>query len=140
MSELFDAAFGFPAMILTAALAAVVGFWLLVLCRVVAHDVFDADVDAEVLGSSGWPVAVAGTVFIAVGWVLDLSGMVLLGSADLPGLLSFLLSVVLLAGALALSWRLTRRLAGRARKRSAVRRRASRLRAASGPRSARPAA
>lgn len=140
MAELFDAAFGFPAMVLSAALAAVVGFWLLVLCRVVAHDAFDADVDAEALGLDGAPVAVAGTVFIAVGWVLDLSGMVLLGKAGLPGPWSLLLSGVLLAAALSVSWRLTRWLTGRAGKRSAVSRRAWRHGAASRPRSAPPAA
>ncbi|MFD5322596.1 hypothetical protein [Streptomyces sp. NPDC127092] len=140
MSEFIDAAFGLPAIVLTSALVAVVGFWLLVLCRVIAHDAFDTDVDTEALGFGDAPVAPVGTFFLAVAWTLDLSGMVLLGRAGLPGLWSFLLSVVLLAGALAVSWRLTRWLVGRVRKRSSVFPRARRRGAAPGRRPARPAA
>ena len=117
MSVLLDAACGFPTMLLTSAVAVLVGFWSLVLCRVVGRDAFDADLDMEALGFGGAPVAPAGTLFIAVAWVLDLLGMVLLGRAGLPGLWSLLFSVVLLAAALAVSWRLTRWLAGRVRKR-----------------------
>ncbi|GGR18087.1 hypothetical protein [Streptomyces roseolus] len=140
MSELFDAAFGLPAIVLTSALVAVAGFWSLVLCRVVSPDAFDADLDMEALGFGDVSVSPAGTVFIAVGWVLDLSGMVLLGRAGLPGLWSLLLSLVLLVAALTVSWRLTRWLAGRVRKRPAATRRARRRGAASGPRPARSAA
>ncbi|WP_051716564.1 hypothetical protein [Streptomyces sp. NRRL F-5727] len=140
MSEFFDAAFGFPAMVLSAALVTVVGFWALVLCRVVAHDAFDADLDMAALGCGGLPAAVAGSAFVTVGWVLDIPATVLLDRADLPGLWFLLLSVVLLAGALTLSWRLTTWLAGRVRKRSAAGHRARRHGTAPGPPSTRPAA
>lgn len=140
MAKILGAAFGLPTIVLTAALIAVVGFWLLVMCRAVAQGVFDADVDAEALGVGGVPVAVAGSVFIAVGWVIDLSGMVLLGRARLAGLWSFLLSVALLAGALALSWRVTRRLVGRMARRSGAFRRGSRHGAAPDPHPSRSAA
>ncbi|NBM15951.1 hypothetical protein [Streptomyces sp. GC420] len=43
MEELLNAAFGLPATLLTTVVAVVIGFWLLMLCGAVAHDVFDAD-------------------------------------------------------------------------------------------------
>ncbi|MFE6222544.1 MULTISPECIES: hypothetical protein [unclassified Streptomyces] len=140
MAELFGAAFGFPGLILTSALAVVAGFWLLVLCRMVPLDAFDADVDREALGLGAVPVAVAGSVFVAAGWLLDLAGMLLLGRSGLPAPWSLPLSVALLAGALAASWRLTRWLAGRVRKRPAAARRTRRPGAAPGPHPARPPA
>jgi hypothetical protein len=136
MAEFLAAAFGVPTMVLTTALAAVVGFWSLVLCGVVTTGVFDADVDAEALGLGDVPVAAAGSVFIVVGWVLDLSGMLLLGRAGLAGAWSFPLSVVLFASALAFSWQVTRWLTGRwagassADPRSSARRCAGSVRAA----------
>ncbi|WP_282692438.1 hypothetical protein [Streptomyces sp. CC208A] len=113
MGEFVAAAFGFPTMLLTAAFAAVIGFWLLVLCGAVAPDTFDADADGKALGLGDMPLALAASVVIAVGWVLDLGGMVLLGRAGLPGAWCLPLSVALLVGAPALAWRLTKRLAGR---------------------------
>ncbi|MFE0737297.1 hypothetical protein [Streptomyces sp. NPDC058855] len=148
MAEFLAAAFAVPTMVLTAALAAVVGFWLLVLCRAVAADAFDADVSAEALRHGDAPVAVAGSVFVAAGWVIDLSGMLLLRRAGLSGMWSFPLSVALLAISLALSWQVTRWLGSRVSKRTAVSRRGLRRiavsrrdsRRAARPRSSRPAA
>ncbi|MFD8012967.1 hypothetical protein [Streptomyces sp. NPDC058955] len=118
MGELMDAAFGFPALVLTAALAAVIGFRVLVLCRVVAADTFDADAErgAPVLGDM--PVATAASVFVATGWVLDVGGMVLLGRSGLSGAWRLPLSVAVLAGALLAARRLTTYLAGRRRRAS----------------------
>ncbi|NML51578.1 hypothetical protein HHL19_16045 [Streptomyces sp. R302] len=113
MDEFVGAAIGFPSLVLTAAVAAVIGFWVLVLCRAVTPDAFDAD--GATLGF-GVPVAVAASVAIATGWVLDLIGMVLLERAGLAGAVSLLLSVALLPVALSLSWLLTKRLFGRRRR------------------------
>ncbi|MEU2653809.1 hypothetical protein ABZ615_00630 [Streptomyces sp. NPDC007325] len=114
MDEFVGAAVGFPVLVLTAAVAAVIGFWVLVLCRAVTPDAFEADGAALGLGDS---VAAAASVVIAVGWLLDLAGMVVLGRTGLTGAWSLLLSVLLLPGALALSWLLTKRLFGRRRRR-----------------------
>ncbi|MFI8369984.1 hypothetical protein [Streptomyces sp. NPDC085466] len=113
MDEFVGAAVGFPVLVLTAAVAAVIGFWVLVLCRAVTPDAFEADGAALGFGDS---VAAAASVVIAVGWLLDLAGMVVLGRAGLTGGWSLLLSVLLLPGALALSWLLTKRLFGRRRR------------------------
>ncbi|MFB9603819.1 hypothetical protein ACFFTQ_12645 [Streptomyces roseofulvus] len=116
MGELMDAAFGFPALVLTAALVAVIGFRVLVLCRAVAPDAFDSDAERGALGLGDLPVATAASVFVVTGWVLDVAGMVLLGRSGLPGAWRLPLSVVLLAGALVLARRLTTCLAGRRRR------------------------
>ncbi|MER7622196.1 hypothetical protein [Streptomyces sp. NPDC126503] len=131
MADFLAAAFAVPTMVLTAALAAVVGFWLLVLCRAVAADAFDADVSAEALRCGHVPVAVAGSVFVAAGWVIDLTGMLLLRRADLSGMWSLPLSVALLAISLTLSWQVTRWLGSRMSKRTAVSRRSLRRTAVS---------
>ncbi|MEV6353061.1 hypothetical protein [Streptomyces hydrogenans] len=112
MGEFVGAAVGFPALVLTTAVTAVIGFWVLVLCRAVTPDAFDADGAALRLGG---PVAAVASVVIGVGWVLDLAGTVLLGRVGLTGAWNLLLSVVLLPGALALSWLLATRLFGRRR-------------------------
>ncbi|MGW4163440.1 hypothetical protein [Streptomyces sp. NPDC004788] len=108
MGEFLDAAVGFPAMLFSAALVVVVGFWSLVLCGAAEHDGFDADVDADVLHLGGVPVSVAASLFVAVGWILSLSGSVFLNRADPPGLLASVLSVTLLLLALLGAWRVTR--------------------------------
>ncbi|MFJ5708375.1 hypothetical protein [Streptomyces sp. NPDC093105] len=113
MDEFVAAAVGFPTLVLSAAVAAVIGFWVLVLCRAVAPNAFEADGAALGFGGS---VAVAASVVIAVGWVLDLVGMVLLGRAGLTGAWSLLLSLALLPCALSLSWLLTKRLFDRWRR------------------------
>lgn len=125
MDGILDAAFGFPAMLLTAALLTAAGFWLLVLCGAVPMGVFDADVSGAALWPDGLPVAVAGTVFIAAGWVLDVAGCVLLGRLALPALGFFLSSIALFLAASALSWRLTCELARRAARRGERPRRAA---------------
>ncbi|MEU3605461.1 hypothetical protein AB0E83_08360 [Streptomyces sp. NPDC035033] len=116
MGEFAGAAFGFPGLVLTAAFVAAIGFWVLVLCRVVAPDAFDGDVDSEAWGLAGTSVAPAASVVIAAGWAFHLAGTVLLGRAGLSGAWFLLLSVALLPCALTLSWLLTRRLFGRRRR------------------------
>ncbi|MEV6199064.1 hypothetical protein AB0M64_03725 [Streptomyces sp. NPDC051771] len=115
MGEFIGAAVGFPALLLTAAVAAVVGFWILALCRAVPSDAFEADGAALGFGGS---VAAAASVVIVLGWVLDLVATVLLGRAGLTGAWFLLLSVAVLPGALALSWLLANRLFGRRRRSS----------------------
>ncbi|MEU9858733.1 hypothetical protein [Streptomyces sp. NPDC047974] len=113
MGEFVGAAFGLPGLVLTTALVAAVGFWVLVLCRVVAPDTFDADVDTESLGLGDTSGATAASVVIGVAWVLHLVGVVLLGRTGLSGSWFLLLSVLLLPTALTLSWLLVRHLFGR---------------------------
>ncbi|MFF5933641.1 hypothetical protein [Streptomyces sp. NPDC012508] len=110
MGELLNAAVGFPTLLLTAALVVVIGFWLLVLCGAAGYDAFDSDVDTDALKLGRLPVAVAASVFVAVGWFLSLFGAVLLEAAALQGALSPLLSLLLLFLAPFVSWRVTGRL------------------------------
>ncbi|MER6996640.1 hypothetical protein [Streptomyces sp. NPDC000410] len=109
MRELSNAAFGFPAMLFTAAVIVVAGFWLLVLFGAAERDGFDSDVDAEALRLDGVPVSVAVTLSIVVGWLLSVVGSVLLARVGLPGVPSHLLSTALLLVAPLLSWLVTRR-------------------------------
>ncbi|MFH9955900.1 hypothetical protein ACH4OX_17030 [Streptomyces roseolus] len=118
MGEFAGAAFGFPGLVLTAAFVAVIGFWALVLCRLVAPDAFDGDVDSEALGLADVPVAAAASFAITAGWALHLAGTVLLGRAGLSGAWSLLCSVAMLPCALVLSCLLTRLLFGRRRRMS----------------------
>ncbi|MGY3339951.1 hypothetical protein ACVW0K_006050 [Streptomyces filamentosus] len=113
MDEFVAAAVGCPTLVLSTAVAAVIGFWVLVLCRAVAPDAFEAD--GAALGFGG-PVAVAASVVITVAWGLDLVGTVLLGRAGLTGAWFLLLSLALLPCALSLSWLLTKRLFDRWRR------------------------
>ncbi|MEU0369680.1 hypothetical protein ABZ070_05340 [Streptomyces sp. NPDC006283] len=110
MRELLNAAFGFPAMLFTAAVIVVAGFWLLVLFRLAERDCFDSDVDAKALGLDGVPVSVTVTLSMVVGWLLSVGGSVLLARVGLPGVLSHLLSTALLLVAPLLSWLVTRQL------------------------------
>ncbi|MFF7438938.1 hypothetical protein [Streptomyces sp. NPDC008122] len=108
MGEFLFAAFGFPTLLFSVALAVVAGFWFLVLCGAAERGSFDSDVDTEALRLGRVPVSVAATVFIASGWLLALTGSVLLDRADLARSSSSLLSPAVLVLASVVSWWLTR--------------------------------
>ena len=91
MGQFLSTAFGFPSLSFSAALVAVAVFWLLVLFGAVERKGFDGDVDAERLRLGRVPVSVAASVFVVAGWVLSVSGSVLLGLSDVPRPLSALL-------------------------------------------------
>ncbi|MER5311994.1 hypothetical protein ABT034_29855 [Streptomyces sp. NPDC002773] len=110
MEEFLSAAFGFPSLSFSAALVAVAVFWLLVLLGAVERRSFDGDVDAVGLRLGRLPVSVAASVFVVAGWVLSVSGSVLLGLSDVPRPLSALLSLALLVLPPIASWWATRRL------------------------------
>ncbi|MEU6080252.1 hypothetical protein [Streptomyces sp. NPDC047108] len=108
MTEVLETAVGFPTVPFTSALVVVTGFWFLVLLGFADRNDFDADLDAAALGLGGVPVSVSASVLIALGWVLSLSGSVLLTEEIPRGLLFHLLQFALLLGALLVSWRVTR--------------------------------
>ncbi|MFH8616619.1 hypothetical protein ACH4E8_16275 [Streptomyces sp. NPDC017979] len=101
MDAFVAAAVGFPTLFLTAALVVVIGFWLLVLAGALEHDGFDVDIDAHALHLGGEPVAVSGSLLIAVAWFLSLTSGVLLFDADEGGT-----DAVLPLGFAALGWSL----------------------------------
>ncbi|MEU9607495.1 hypothetical protein [Streptomyces sp. NPDC048057] len=101
MNAFMAAAIGFPTLFLTAALVVVIGFWLLVLLGAVDHEGFDVDVDAHALHLGGVPIAVSGSLLIAVAWFLSLASGVLLLDADEGGA-----DAVLPLGFAALGWSL----------------------------------
>ncbi|MEV6245750.1 hypothetical protein AB0M38_06025 [Streptomyces sp. NPDC051742] len=110
MGEFLSAAFGFPSLSFSTAVVAVAVFWLLVLSGVVDREGFDADVDTEALGLDRVSGSVAVTVFVVAGWVLSVTGSVLLGIAGVSRSLAALLSLALLVLAPAAAWWATRRL------------------------------
>ncbi|MFI1831454.1 hypothetical protein ACH41E_34165 [Streptomyces sp. NPDC020412] len=101
MDAFVAAAVGFPTLFLTAALVVVIGFWLLVLAGALEHDGFDVDIDAHALHLGGVPIAVSGSLLIAVAWFLSLTSGVLLFEADEGGT-----DAVLPLGFAALGWSL----------------------------------
>ncbi|MFE3323949.1 hypothetical protein [Streptomyces sp. NPDC059176] len=108
MAEFLDAVAGFPTVLFTAALAVVLGFWLLVLVGVTGQHDFDIDVDTDALSLGGVPVSVSGSLLVVLGWFTSLTGTVLLARAGLSGPSLQLLHVTLLFASLALSWWVTR--------------------------------
>ncbi|MEU7281897.1 hypothetical protein AB0A69_24445 [Streptomyces sp. NPDC045431] len=110
MAEFLRAVATFPAVLFTAALVVVVGFWLLVLLGAADHDGFDADVDTDALHLGGVPVSVAGSLLIALAWFFSVTGSVVLARTGWPGALVHLLGAVVLFASLFGAWRLTRAL------------------------------
>ncbi|WKV70521.1 hypothetical protein AW27_002715 [Streptomyces sp. PCS3-D2] len=106
MDEFIGAALGFPTVLLTSALAVVLGFWLLVLCGAADHDA--ADSGGGVLGLGGVPVTVSASVLIGLAWFTSLAGSVLLARTGWPGGVESFLGAALLFASLLLSWRVTR--------------------------------
>ncbi|WP_256106606.1 hypothetical protein [Streptomyces sp. ODS05-4] len=110
MDEFLYATGTFPAVLFTAALVVVVGFWLLVLAGAADPEVFDADLDADALHLGGAPVAVSGSLFVALAWFLTVSGSVLATRTGWPAGTVHVLDVAVLLAALYGAWRLTRAL------------------------------
>ncbi|MGW6457388.1 hypothetical protein ACWF94_15945 [Streptomyces sp. NPDC055078] len=101
MAEFLDALLRFPTALFTAALAVVIGFWLLVLCGGAEHDGFDTGTDTGALHLGGVPVAVSASLLITLGWFLSLTGSALLTGT---GAVGALLSTLVLLGAVVGAW------------------------------------
>ncbi|MFI8520958.1 hypothetical protein ACIGEZ_24510 [Streptomyces sp. NPDC085481] len=110
MREFLDTVGTFPTLLFSVALVVVAVFWLLVLCGTADPRSFDSDVDTQALRLGPVPVSVAATVFTVAGWLLSLTGSVLVDHADPARPLSSLLSLGVLALAAVASWSVTRRL------------------------------
>lgn len=108
MSVFVAAATGFPVIVLTAGLVVAGCFWTLVALGVTASDSFDADVDLEAWGMGGVPVALAVSLLTLFAWILGVGATALLFVVMGPGGVTGFLRPVLVAGALAVAWRLTR--------------------------------
>ncbi|MEU7656911.1 hypothetical protein [Streptomyces lincolnensis] len=87
----------FPTVIFTSALVVVLGFWLLVLLGRAGVRDFDADAPALARVFKGVPVAVAASVVTVSGWLVSLSGNVVVDRVGLTGLGAALARVTLLA-------------------------------------------
>lgn len=106
MGGFLDAALSFPTVALSSALLVVVGFWLLVLVGGVEHDVLDAPAVAAGLG--GVPVAVGGSVFVALSWLAGLAGSVAVARTGASGTVHLVLALAALLVSLVAAWRATR--------------------------------
>ncbi|MFD5749438.1 hypothetical protein [Streptomyces sp. NPDC127033] len=109
MSEFFDAALGFPAVLFGAALLVVIGFWLLVVVGAAEHDAFSSHL------TGGVPVTVPVSVLVATAWFASLAGSVPVRRSVEPGGARTLWSGVVLVGAVLIAWGVTRLLVRRLR-------------------------
>lgn len=98
----------FPAVLFTAGLVVVIGFWLLVLLGAADADGFDADVDSDAVSLGGVPVSVSASLLIVLSWFFSVTGSVLLARTGWPSGLVHLLGAVLLFGSLFGAWCVTR--------------------------------
>ncbi|MGW5276180.1 hypothetical protein ACWEQP_27185 [Streptomyces sp. NPDC004044] len=117
MQEFLTAALSFPAALFGAALVVVICFWLLVLAGAADHHSFDADLDTDLAGVGGVPVAVSVSVMIVIAWFTSLTGTVLLHRSPVTGTPRAALACAVLAGALLVSWAVVRMLVTRYRRR-----------------------
>ncbi|MEU8321349.1 hypothetical protein AB0C33_23625 [Nonomuraea sp. NPDC048881] len=78
MTEFFHAALGFPTVIFTFLLAAVLAYWLAVIAGLL-----DLDHDAPWLGFGGVPAGIVISLLVAVAWLLSLVGGQVLPDAAL---------------------------------------------------------
>ncbi|WP_371591775.1 hypothetical protein [Streptomyces virginiae] len=111
MNEFLPAALGFPAVLFTASLVVVVGFWLLVLCGLADHDDFYTTAAGGALSLSGVPVTASASLLVVLAWFTSLSGAVLLARSAWPQAMVRFLDTVRLFVSLYVSWRVTRALA-----------------------------
>ncbi|MBT2394828.1 YqiJ family protein [Streptomyces sp. ISL-100] len=100
----------FPAVLFSASLLVVVGFWLLVLLGAADPDSFDGDVDTDALSLGGVPVSVSASLLIALSWFFSVTGSLLLARTGWSDGVLHLLGAVLLFASLIGSWQLTRAL------------------------------
>ncbi|WP_405954900.1 hypothetical protein [Streptomyces phaeochromogenes] len=107
LEEIIGAAAQFPTIIFTSALVVVLAFWFLVLLgRAHVHD-FDADAPALAKALGGVPVAVATSVVTVCGWLVSLTGLVVLDRAGVTGFGAAVARVALLALSALVAWSVT---------------------------------
>ncbi|MFG2523506.1 hypothetical protein [Streptomyces sp. NPDC048527] len=109
MLEIISAAARFPTVIFTSALVVALGFWFLVLLSR-ARD-FDADAPALAKALGGIPVAVAASVVTVCGWLVSLTGLVVVDRAGVTGFGAAVARVALLALSALVAWSVTHGLA-----------------------------
>lgn len=114
MGAFVAAATGFPTILFTAALVVVVLFWLLVALGAAdahgfgVHAHVHAHGHADGWGLGGVPVTIPFSLLTAIGWILSLSGSVLLAPLTHSGIARAAVSVAVWAGSLFVAWRATR--------------------------------
>nr|WSY52988.1 hypothetical protein OG999_24630 [Streptomyces sp. NBC_00886] len=114
MGAFIAAATGFPTIVFTAALVVIVLFWLLVALGAAdahgigAHAHVHAHGHGDSWGLGGVPVTIPFSLLTAIGWLLSLSGDVLLAPLVPSGLARAGLGVAVLIGSLYVSWRATK--------------------------------
>ncbi|MBC6459128.1 hypothetical protein [Actinomadura sp. HBU206391] len=124
MSEFFDAALSFPAVLFSFALLVVAGYWAVVLLVGLGFDALDADADtgagADVEGGGfggflaasglgGVPATVTLSLLICMAWFVSLTGSVLVRGVG-GAVVHAVLAVAVLFAALAAAWLGTRTL------------------------------
>lgn len=107
MTELLDAALGFPAVLFGPAVVVIAGFWLLVLIGAAERDSFEGDVDTGAAGLGGVPVTVSVSLLALTAWLAGLTGTVLLHRTELGGLGYGAAATGLLAVTVLIAWRAT---------------------------------
>lgn len=112
MLEIFGAAARFPTIIFTSALVVALGFWFLVLLGRAGVRDFDADAPALARMFKGAPVAVAASVVTVSGWLISLTGVVVLDELGVTGFGAALARVMLLALSALAAWSVAHALAG----------------------------
>ncbi|MGP4052704.1 hypothetical protein [Streptomyces sp. 2A115] len=110
--EVIDAAAQFPTVIFTSALVVVLCFWFLVLLGRAGVRDFDADAPALARVFGGAPVAVAASVVTVSGWLVSLTGMLVMEWIGVTGFGAALARVTLLALSALVAWSVTHTLAG----------------------------
>ncbi|WP_424211208.1 hypothetical protein ACN20G_03370 [Streptomyces sp. BI20] len=85
MEEFLTAALSFPAVVLTFPLLVVIGYWLVVAVGALDHDALDSDAGSALLGTSGVPLSVSGSLFTALAWFGCLAGGIGLDRVGLGG-------------------------------------------------------
>ncbi|MFE9649152.1 hypothetical protein ACFYO0_34560 [Streptomyces sp. NPDC006365] len=108
MLEIIDAAAQFPTVIFTSALVVALGFWFLVLLGRVRVRDFDADAPALAKALGGVPVTVAAFVVTVCGWLVSLTGLVVMDRAGVTGFGAAVARVALLALSALVAWSVTR--------------------------------
>ncbi|MFF0041665.1 hypothetical protein [Streptomyces mirabilis] len=104
MSEIADAAVGFPTVAFTAVLVVLAGFWMLTLLGRAEQDHSRAAADAVGPGVKVIPVAAAATLVIVLAWIVCLTGSVLLRRFEASGLTYALLAVLVFVASPALAY------------------------------------
>ncbi|MEU1278788.1 hypothetical protein [Streptomyces sp. NPDC005805] len=113
MNEFLSAVAGFPTALFSAALVVVLVFWLLVAAGGASQDMFDSDADTAWFGSAGLggvPVTVAVSLFVVLAWFTSVTGSLLLRGSGLTGVPYAVVACAVLAAAVFVPWRATRRL------------------------------